>query len=63
VVDQGFNLLLCYFATGEKERMKKGFSKLVNVKPIHVDQQESIDIRPAFDNFVQDNLRSFLVER
>ena len=27
----GFNLILCYFALGEKERMKTGFKKMLSI--------------------------------
>ena len=28
----GFNLVLCYYAAGERERMKKAFSRLLSVR-------------------------------
>jgi intraflagellar transport protein 88 len=31
----GFNLILCYLAIGDSEKMKRGFSKLLSI-PIHV---------------------------
>lgn len=33
----GFNLVLCYYAAGEKERMKKGFSRLLSVRQFGMD--------------------------
>ena len=33
----GFNLVLCYYATGEKERMKKGFSRLLSTRQLGMD--------------------------
>ncbi|KAI8806826.1 hypothetical protein BJ742DRAFT_898538 [Cladochytrium replicatum] len=36
----GFNLLLCYFALGDRERMKNGFQKLVSIRPPAVEQFE-----------------------
>lgn len=33
----GFNLVVCYYAVGDCEKMKKGFIQLVNVKVcIHI---------------------------
>ena len=34
----GFNLILCYFALGDKDKMKSGFLKLLNIEQaqIHV---------------------------
>ena len=31
----GFNLILCYYAIGDSEKMKRGFSKLLSI-PIQV---------------------------
>jgi len=31
----GFNLILCYFALGDADKMKRGFSKLLSI-PIQV---------------------------
>ena len=30
-IQAGFNLLVCYFATGDKEKMKRGFAKLLSI--------------------------------
>ena len=35
----GFNLVLCYYAAGEKERMKKGFSRLLSVRALGMDDE------------------------
>ncbi|XP_029967937.1 intraflagellar transport protein 88 homolog [Salarias fasciatus] len=35
----GFNLILCYFAVGDRERMKKAFQKLISV-PLGVDDED-----------------------
>ncbi|XP_069034902.1 intraflagellar transport protein 88 homolog isoform X4 [Lepisosteus oculatus] len=35
----GFNLILCYYATGDRERMKKAFQKLISV-PLGIDEEE-----------------------
>eukprot|EP00761_Pharyngomonas_kirbyi_P013291 gb/GECH01013318.1/.p1 GENE.gb/GECH01013318.1/~~gb/GECH01013318.1/.p1 ORF type:complete len:738 (+),score=195.78 gb/GECH01013318.1/:1-2214(+) len=36
--DSGFNLILCYYALGEKDKMKKGFVKLLSVQ-IETDEE------------------------
>ncbi|KAJ3080764.1 Intraflagellar transport protein 88, partial [Quaeritorhiza haematococci] len=38
----GFNLILCYFALGDKDRMKKGFQRLVSIRPVSIDQSEDM---------------------
>ncbi|XP_043929126.1 intraflagellar transport protein 88 homolog [Protopterus annectens] len=35
----GFNLILCYFATGDREKMKKAFQKLLAV-PLGIDDED-----------------------
>lgn len=35
----GYNLILCYFATGDREQMKKAFQKLIAV-PLEVDDDD-----------------------
>ena len=64
-----FNLILCYYALGDKERMKKGFQRLLNIKAITYDKNEefvsdSTD-EPIHDHqvFNQDELRSFSREK
>lgn len=42
-----FNLILCYFALGDKERMKKGFQKLVSLKIVAVEQNEDSVFRSS----------------
>ena len=37
----GFNLVLCYYASGEKERMKKAFSRLLSVRELGMHDDES----------------------
>uniref|UniRef100_A0A674MDW3 Intraflagellar transport 88 homolog n=1 Tax=Takifugu rubripes TaxID=31033 RepID=A0A674MDW3_TAKRU len=37
----GYNLVLCYYAIGDKERMKKGFQKLISV-PLSFDEDKYI---------------------
>ncbi|KAM4795326.1 intraflagellar transport protein 88 homolog isoform 2-T2 [Rhinophrynus dorsalis] len=35
----GFNLILCYFAIGDREKMKKAFQKLIDV-PLRIDDED-----------------------
>ena len=37
----GFNLVLCYYALGDKERQRRGFTRLLSVR--HGDMQDEID--------------------
>nr|XP_056714114.1 intraflagellar transport protein 88 homolog [Euleptes europaea] len=43
----GFNLILCYFATGDREQMKKAFQKLITV-PLEIDDDDKY-ISPGDD--------------
>jgi intraflagellar transport protein 88 len=36
----GFNLILCYFAIGDKDKMKRGFQRLISFTPLQVEQFE-----------------------
>lgn len=38
-IKTGFNLILCYFAIGDRERMKKAFQKLISV-PLGIDDED-----------------------
>ncbi|XP_041858292.1 intraflagellar transport protein 88 homolog isoform X2 [Melanotaenia boesemani] len=38
-IKTGFNLILCYYAIGDRERMKKAFQKLISV-PLGIDDEE-----------------------
>ncbi|XP_034549851.1 intraflagellar transport protein 88 homolog isoform X2 [Notolabrus celidotus] len=38
-IKTGFNLILCYYAVGDKERMKKAFQKLITV-PLGIDDED-----------------------
>uniref|UniRef100_A0A3Q3XBH9 Uncharacterized protein n=1 Tax=Mola mola TaxID=94237 RepID=A0A3Q3XBH9_MOLML len=38
-VKTGFSLILCYYAVGDKERMKKAFQKLISV-PLGIDDED-----------------------
>ena len=41
-MQSGFNLVLCYYAAGEKERMKKAFSRLLSVRELGMEDEESL---------------------
>ncbi|KAJ3053393.1 Intraflagellar transport protein 88, partial [Rhizophlyctis rosea] len=43
----GFNLILCYFALGDRDRMKRGLQKLVSIKPMAVEQNEDVEGPPT----------------
>ncbi|XP_045044013.1 intraflagellar transport protein 88 homolog isoform X2 [Desmodus rotundus] len=43
----GFNLILCYFAVGDQEKMKKAFQKLIAV-PLEIDEDDKY-ISPSDD--------------
>merc|ERR1719502_2324351 len=38
----GFNLVLCYYAAGEKERMRKAFSRLLSVRELGMEDEEAL---------------------
>lgn len=38
-IKAGFNLILCYYAIGDRERMKKAFQKLISV-PLGIDDED-----------------------
>ncbi|XP_056145107.1 intraflagellar transport protein 88 homolog isoform X2 [Lampris incognitus] len=38
-IKTGFNLILCYYAIGDRERMKKSFQKLISV-PLGIDEED-----------------------
>jgi intraflagellar transport protein 88 len=43
----GFNLVLCYYALGDKDKMKSGFTKLLNIEQVGLedfDDEEDVDI-------------------
>jgi len=65
----GFNLVLCYFALGNIEKMKKGFQQLVFIQPNCIEQNdelgslskdESIEDHEVFN---EDNLRALAREK
>ncbi|TPX74671.1 hypothetical protein CcCBS67573_g04058 [Chytriomyces confervae] len=68
----GFNLILCYFALGDRERMKKGLQKLVAIRAPNVEQNDEIGTggpsasdEPIDDHevFNEDRLRAIARER
>ncbi len=67
--DLGFNLILCYFALGEKERMKNGFRKLLSIPSQQIDsfveQNHVGKDEPIHDHavFTHDALRDIAHEK
>ena len=65
----GFNLILCYYALGDRERMKKGFQKMLAIRPPLIDKSEETTINtknePIHDHdvFTQDRLRALSKEK
>ncbi|KAJ3277140.1 Intraflagellar transport protein 88 [Terramyces sp. JEL0728] len=65
----GFNLVLCYFAIGDKEKMKRGFQRLISIPPPNIEQNdennrifkdEPIEDHEVFD---EDALRAIAREK
>lgn len=50
-IKAGFNLILCYFAIGDRERMKKAFQKLISV-PLGIDDEDKYILSNVSANFV-----------
>ena len=43
----GFNLILCYYALGDAEKMRRGFQKLISIPLASVDEDEDLeDLNP-----------------
>ncbi|RNF08211.1 putative intraflagellar transport protein IFT88 [Trypanosoma conorhini] len=55
-INAGFNLLLCYYALGEPEKMKRTFQKLLNCKMMGIEEEEDTD-EERKDVLVDDALR------
>jgi intraflagellar transport protein 88 len=55
----GFDLLLCYYALGDKERMKKGFLHLMSVEHegTENEEDEDLEIDPAQHDVLKEELR------
>eukprot|EP00276_Gloeochaete_wittrockiana_P005178 CAMPEP_0184657556 /NCGR_PEP_ID=MMETSP0308-20130426/20301_1 /TAXON_ID=38269 /ORGANISM="Gloeochaete witrockiana, Strain SAG 46.84" /LENGTH=874 /DNA_ID=CAMNT_0027095527 /DNA_START=32 /DNA_END=2656 /DNA_ORIENTATION=+ len=59
----GFNLLLCYFALGDKEKMKKGFLKLLSIKQALPEDEDGPPEKGADSVLIEDGLKEELKER
>jgi hypothetical protein len=46
-----FNLVVCYFATGDKEKMKQGFVRMLQIRKETLDMEavDDLDIRAVLD--------------
>lgn len=45
----GFNLMLCYFALGDSEKMKRGFSRLITIPiPGMAEDEDDDEVTPPF---------------
>lgn len=55
-INAGFNLLLCYYALGEPEKMKRTFQKLLNCKAIGLDDEADNEEEEEKDVLVDDAL-------
>ena len=55
----GFDLLLCYYALGDKERMKKGFLHLMSVEHEGTENEDDddLEIDPAQNDVLKEELR------
>ncbi|KAI9136743.1 hypothetical protein BKA69DRAFT_1102264 [Paraphysoderma sedebokerense] len=54
----GFNLLLCYYALGEKDRTRKGFAKLVNIQTPSIEQTDGWN-EPLSNSKTGDDITDF----
>jgi len=59
----GFNLVLCYYALGDKERMRKGFSRLLSVRQVGADAEDLEHADMGDDVLEDDGLKQALRER
>lgn len=63
-VNAGFNLILCYYALGETEKMKRTFSKLLQSRPPGLEDEDDFEEEEKKkDVLVDDGLRIELKER
>lgn len=54
----GFNLVICYYALGDKEKMRRGFMQLLSVKEFAEDVGEpEVHTEEEKDKLVEDDLR------
>ena len=58
----GFNLVLCYYASGEKERMKKAFSRLLSVRELGMEDEDALTAE-LDDVLMEDGARRPRAER
>ena len=58
----GFNLLVCFYALGDKEKMKKAFQGLITVPMFEAQNKEEEDDDDNLENldFIDDSLKHFL---
>jgi len=61
-VQTGFNLVLCYFALGDRERQRRGFAKLLSVRQLTADA-ESLETMNQADVSEDDGAKQALRER
>lgn len=63
----GFNLLVCYYALGDEEKMRKGFARLLSIPMPRTTEDEEEDAKDADDDdtttMAADILREELKER
>ncbi|CAD2215502.1 intraflagellar transport protein IFT88 [Angomonas deanei] len=63
-VSVAMNLLLCYYALGETEKVKRAFNKMINCRPEGLDDEEDFEEEEEKkDVLVDDALRNELKER
>ncbi|RHW67832.1 intraflagellar transport protein 88 [Trypanosoma brucei equiperdum] len=60
-IDAAFNLLLCYYALGETERMKRTFQKMLTFKTLGAEGEDEIE-EGEKDVLVDDSLREKIKE-
>ena len=54
----GFNLVLCYYASGEKERMKKAFTRLLSVRELGMEDNLEAELDDVLkEDGLKDQLR------
>ena len=49
----GFNLVLCHYAAGEKERMRKAFSQLLSVRELGMEDEDALEAQ--LDDVLQED--------
>jgi intraflagellar transport protein 88 len=54
----GYNLILCYYALGDTEKMKKGFIKLLSIEIPGEEEEEDED-----PNYANDSLGEYIKEK